>query len=228
VRVGFAGEGRSLLLTAAVRRPARGELHLSREYLDLAARLGAAPDGPAPPPLAPDPAAAARAAALLAGADGARVAILGPGALYGPAKRWAPERFAAVGRALAGRGFAVLVCGSAAERAVCEAVAHDAGGRALAGVTDLPVQAALCARAAIVVCNDSGLAHPAAATGAPTVVIFGSTSSAWTAPLGTRVVVVQHAPPCSPCFQRTCRIGYRCLAAVTEPEVVRACLTVAA
>ena len=77
--------------------------------------------------------------------------------------------------------------------------------------------------AALVVSNDSGLAHLAAATGAPTVVIFGSTSSAWTAPLGPRVRVVQRPPVCAPCFRRTCRIGYRCLAAVEVAEVARAC-----
>src|SRR5206468_3505619 len=79
---------------------------------------------------------------------------------------------------------------------------------ALAGATSLPVQAALCAIASLAVCNDSGLAHLAAAVGTPTVVIFGSTSSAWSAPLGARVRVVQRAPVCSPCFQRHCRIGY--------------------
>jgi heptosyltransferase-2 len=59
-------------------------------------------------------------------------------------------------------------------------------------------------------------------------VLFGSTSSAWTAPLGPRVAVVQRAPVCSPCFQRTCRIGYRCLEAIEVDAVERACRQVAA
>jgi heptosyltransferase-2 len=80
-------------------------------------------------------------------------------------------------------------------------------------------QAALCAGAAVVVSNDSGMAHLAAATGAPTVAIFGSTASAWTAPLGPRVRVVQKAPVCSPCFRRECRIGYTCLTAVRVEDV---------
>ena len=113
---------------------------------------------------------------------------------------------------------------------MCEEVARQVGARAvaLAGATSLPVQAALCAIASLAVCNDSGLAHLAAAVGTPTVVIFGSTSSAWSAPLGARVRVVQRAPVCSPCFQRHCRIGYGCLTAVTVAEVTRACREVAA
>jgi heptosyltransferase-2 len=78
------------------------------------------------------------------------------------------------------------------------------------------------------VSNDSGLAHLAAATGAPTVVLFGSTSSAWTAPLGPQVRVVQHAPVCAPCFQRTCRIGTVCFAAIAVDEVAAACAAWAA
>ncbi|HEY6866202.1 MAG TPA: glycosyltransferase family 9 protein, partial [Candidatus Eisenbacteria bacterium] len=149
---------------------------------------------------------------------------------YGPAKRWGVPRFAAAARALAARGFRVLVCGAAGERDECEAVAAAAGPgvRSLAGETDLPVQAALCARAAVALCNDSGLAHLAAAVGTPTVAIFGSTSSAWTAPLGSHVRILQRAPVCSPCFRRTCRIGYRCLEAVEVGRVVQACLGTAA
>jgi heptosyltransferase-2 len=224
LRVGFAQEGRSLLLTRAARRPARGDLHLSREYLQLAAALEAR-EVPLPI-LGVDAGAAREAAALLAraGLQERRFAILGPGAAYGPAKRWSAERFAALGRQLAARGLAVLVCGSASERVVCEGVAAAAGteARSLAGVTGLPVQGALCARAALAVSNDSGLAHLAAAAGAPTVVVFGSTSSAWTAPLGPRVRVVQRAPVCSPCFARGCAIGYACLGAVEVAMVTSA------
>jgi heptosyltransferase-2 len=158
--------------------------------------------------------------------QGARYAIVGPGASYGPAKRWAPERFGALGRILAARGLGVLACGSDAEREICERVAAEvgAGALSLAGETDLGLQAGLCERAAVAVCNDSGLAHLSASTGAPTVVIFGSTSSAWTAPRGPRVRVVQRAPVCAPCFRRTCRIGYRCLDAIGVEAAWRACV----
>jgi heptosyltransferase-2 len=232
-RIGFRGELRDLLLTRALARPPRGELHVSREYLALGAVVAPAAAAAAPPPLLPPPRQGVeRAAAVMARAGGGRapLALLGPGALYGPAKRWEPARFAAVGRSLAARGYRVLVCGAAAEREVCAAVAAGVGGGALslAGETDLATQAGLCAAASLALCNDSGLAHLAAATGAPTVAVFGSTSSAWTAPLGPRVRIVQRAPVCAPCFQHTCRIGYRCLAAVGVDTVLGACLEVAA
>lgn len=224
LRVGFAHEGRSLLLTHAVRRPERGSLHLSREYLQLAASLEAR-EVPLPG-LVVDSGAVREAAALLAsaGLEGRRFVILGPGAAYGQAKRWSAQRFAALGLQLAARGLAVLVCGAASEREVCETVAAASGAqaRSVAGATSLPVQAALCALAALIVSNDSGLAHLAAATGVPTVVVFGSTSSAWTAPLGAQVRVVQRAPVCSPCFARECAIGYACLAAVEVAMVTSA------
>uniref|UniRef100_A0A832MJH1 lipopolysaccharide heptosyltransferase II n=1 Tax=Eiseniibacteriota bacterium TaxID=2212470 RepID=A0A832MJH1_UNCEI len=230
-RAGFAHEGRSLLLTHPLRRRARGDVHLAREYAALAACLGLGPaDPPPPPPLAVPAPGAAEAEALLARVapgDGP-LALIGPGALYGPAKRWAPERFAAVGRALAGRGMRVVVCGAAAERETCRAVAEAADCPTLAGETSLAAQAALCARAALAVCNDSGLAHLAAAAGAPTVAVFGSTSSAWTAPLGARVRVVQRPPVCAPCFRRTCAIGTRCLERVAVADVLRACAEAAA
>jgi len=237
VRVGFAGEGRSPLLTRALRRPARGARHLSEEYLDLGAVLagGPLPANDAGVPPLPVPATwRERARALLheRGLDGAPLALLGPGAIYGPAKRWEAPRFAELGARLARRGHAVAVCGTAAESEVCAAVAAEVAARAgapakvasLAGATTLADQAGLCACAALAVCNDSGLAHLAAAVGAHTVVVFGSTSSAWTAPLGARVRIVQHAPVCSPCFQRRCRIGTPCLQAVTVNEVEAACV----
>lgn len=235
VRVGYRHELRSPLLTVALTRPQRGEMHLAAEYQALAAAgMGGASPSAASidevPLLRPSEAGAAAAERLLASRGiTTPPAILGPGAIYGPAKRWPADRFADLGRRLARRGFAVLVCGAAAERDTCDAVARAVGpgAHALAGETDLASQAALCARAGIVVCNDSGLAHLAAATGAPTVTIFGSTSSAWTAPLGPRVAVVQDAPVCSPCFRRTCRIGTLCLAAVTVARVERACADLA-
>lgn len=220
IRIGFAQDGRSPLLTHAVRRPARGERHLSREYLDLGARLGAT--AVPVPALVLDDSARAEAARLRASLPGgARYVVLGPGARYGPAKRWPPERFVELGMRCRDRGLAVLVCGGAEDAVACEAVARGigAGAGSLAGRTSLAGQAALCAEARVAVCNDSGLAHLAAATGARTVAIFGSTSSAWTAPVGAGVQVVQRAPVCSPCFQRTCAIGYRCLSAVTVNAV---------
>lgn len=207
-RIGFAGDWRDALLTRAVRRGARGDLHLSREYLALGEAGGIRADGHALPalPVECEPFEALRRLSV-----GAGYAVLAPGALYGPAKRWPLARFVELGRELAARGLRVVACGGAAESADCAALAAATGGESLAGLTNLMQQAAICAGAAVVVSNDSGMAHLAGAAGAPTVAVFGSTSSAWTAPLGPRVRVVQRPTVCSPCFQRTCRIGYACL-----------------
>jgi heptosyltransferase-2 len=230
VRIGFAHEGRAPLLTRWPRRAPRGDRHLSEEYLLLA---GIAEAAAALPDLPPAPGAVAEARALRAAhpvLGAGPLAVVGPGASYGPAKQWGMEHFAALGRRLAARGHGVAVCGTAAEASVCGALAAAIGTAAvsLAGRTPLPVLAALCAQAAVAVCNDSGLAHLAAATGTATVAVFGSTSSAWTAPLGRRVRIVQRPPVCAPCFRRTCRIGYVCLRAVTVDAVDAACRELAA
>lgn len=232
-RIGYRHEWRRPLLTIAPPRPQRGDMHLAAEYVALGESLLGSPPDPAGsledmPALVPHERGLAAAARLLAtrGLDASRLAILGPGAVYGPAKRWPHDRYAALGRRLVAHGYAVLVCGAASEQATCETVAQAIGAAAhsLAGETDLDCQAALCARAEVAVCNDSGLAHLSAAVGTRTVAVFGSTSSAWTAPIGPSVAIVQDAPVCSPCFQRTCRIGTLCLDAVTVAAVERACI----
>jgi heptosyltransferase-2 len=229
IRVGYAHELRSPLLTVALRRPARGEQHLSDEYLALGGAIGAGA-GSAPDPLprlaaSPEGEAAARALLdrLLPGRS--RFAVLAPRSAYGPAREWPATRFSTLAQRLAARGLAVLVCGTAAERGTCAEVAREAGAGVVsaAGETDLPALAALVARASLAVCNDSGLAHLAGAVGTPTLTLYGSTSSAWTAALGPRVRILQHPPVCAPCFRRTCRIGYRCLTAIGLDEVDGAC-----
>lgn len=220
-RVGFAHEGRSFLLTRALRRGARGDRHLSREYAELGASLGVEPR--APLPVLPVGDAEREAAVRLLGLPpGTPYALLAPGASYGPAKRWPSARFAEVGRSMAAQGWKLFACGGAGEREACDEVAAACGAVSLAGRTTLPVMAALCAGARAVVSNDSGMAHLAGAVGAATVAVFGSTSAAWTAPLGAHVAVTQRPPVCAPCFARTCRIGYRCLDAVTVDDVLAA------
>jgi heptosyltransferase-2 len=224
-RIGFAGDHRRVLLTEAWRRPPRGDRHLSDEYRALGASLGL--PSVLVPALAPVETERDHAQSLLERTGGVPPAwvVLGPGAVYGPAKRWPAERFAALADRLVTRGATPLVCGGADDRDTARDVIArmrtPGAARMLAGETTLPVQLALCSGARATVSNDSGLAHLAAATGAPTVVVFGSTSSAWTAPLGPGTRVVQHAPVCAPCFRRTCVIGYRCLEAVTVEEVTR-------
>ena len=216
-RIGFRGDARDVLLSEAISRPARGELHLSREYLLLGRRFDVRE--PAFRPLHPGgsgvPGRGVHAVRdALAGA-----LVLAPGAAYGPAKRWPQARFVELGRRARAAHWPVAVCGAAEDAAVADAVAAAIGESAvaLAGRTSLLDVAAALRGARAVVSNDSGFAHLAAAVGAPTVAIFGSTSSAWTAPLGA-ARILQHPPVCSPCFQRHCAIGTLCLHAVTVDE----------
>jgi len=118
---------------------------------------------------------------------GAGAAVVHPGARYG-AKRWPPERFAAVAAALRGGGHRVLLTGSAAERPLALAVATAAGldgSSVLAGDTDPEGLTALVAHARLLVCGDTGVAHLASAFGTPSVVLFGPVTPAqWGPPAG--------------------------------------------
>ncbi len=214
-RIGFRGDARDLLLTEAVARPARGDLHLSREYLLLGRGFGVREPAFRPLRLTVGAAGAHAVRDALAGA-----LVLAPGAAYGPAKRWPAQRYIALGRKGREQGWPVVVCGAAEDREVADGVAAAIGdgAQSLAGRTSLLDVAAALSGVRAVVSNDSGFAHLAAAAGAPTVAIFGSTSSAWTAPLGA-ARILQHPPVCSPCFHRRCAIGTVCLQAVAVDEV---------
>ena len=223
-RVGYRGEWRDALLTLSLARAPRGERHLADEFLDLGALNGLA-EVPVPK-LAPGASGAEAAARVLAGAGvgpGERYALLGPRSAFGPAREWFADRFIAAGRELRARGLRVLVCGTAAERESCAAVAAGvgAGAASIAGETTLPALVAVAAGARLALCNDSGLAHVAAATGTPTIQIYGSAASGWTAARGPHVRVLHRAPVCSPCWRRRCVIGTRCLDAVRVPWVMR-------
>ncbi len=223
-RIGFRGEWRDALLTHALVRRARGDQHLSDEFLALGAAVGLSEV--AVPRLSPtasgrDEAARALAAAGFAAGEG--YVLIGPRSAYGPAREWFPERFAEAGRAFAATGLRVVVSGTASETESCAAVASAVGVSAvsLAGRTSLPALVALAAGARLALCNDSGLAHLAAATGSPTIQIYGSAASGWTAARGPHVRILHRAPVCSPCWRRRCVIGTRCLDAVTVAWVVQ-------
>ena len=187
-------------------------------YRALASLLGE-PRPTDVPHVALDAAWRQEAERLWAGSRHPRVALQ-PGAAYGPAKRWAAGRFAEVARDLGQRGCTVAVVGGPADVAAVRAVREAAPVLDLSGQAPLGVLGALLEAADLVVTNDTGPMHLAAAVGTPTVAIFGSTSPVWTRPFGDRHRVVQHVVPCAPCFQRDCRIGYLCLEGVAASRVI--------
>jgi heptosyltransferase-2 len=228
-RVGFAADGRGLMLTDRARRPK--ELfarHQVNDYLYLLQQtLGVAGDaGAVTPDVAPAHLAAMREWLAARRRRSGPLVALAVAAAYGPAKEWPEARYAMLIDRLAARADAECVLvGAPAERRKCESVAaaSHAGALIAAGETSIGQALALLSLCDGFAGNDSGSMHVAAALGIPTVGIFGSTNPARTGPLGPRTRVLYHRIECSPCLERTCRFGhYDCLQRVAADEVEQA------
>jgi heptosyltransferase II len=229
-RVGFAADGRGLMLTHKATRPAAlFRSHQVYDYLYLLRNaLGITGDRT---DIAPDVSDRHRAA-MRAWLDAHRrrrgpLIALAVAAAYGPAKEWAVARYAALVDRLAERYAAECVLvGAPAERPRCEMVAAASryGAPIAAGETSVGQAVALLALCDGFAGNDSGAMHIAGALGIPTVGIFASTNPQRTGPLGPHAQALYHRIACSPCLERTCRFGhYDCLKQVT-PEAVELAL----
>ncbi len=226
-RIGYARDGRSALLTRAIAVPRPGEIpaHQRFYYLELLRRAGIIDAMPSNDVIRLEGAAAAREA----GIERLREAGLGdivigvsPGAAFGSAKRWLPERFAAAADRVAGEtGASVAVFGSKDERELCASVAGaiHAPVRNFAGETSLRAFIEMAAACRVYLTNDSGAMHIASALGVPTVAIFGATDDAATGPTGPLARVVRQAVECSPCLKRECPIDHRCMTGVEAMRV---------
>ncbi len=219
-RWGYASDGRSLLLTRSCRVPAtvrgRSQVYYYRAMLE---GLGLATVGPPDATLVCPEEWAAEGAAVL-GDDGPWIGV-NPGAAYGSAKRWLPERFAAAADLVARRvGAKVAIVGGAAERPIGKQVADalEAPSRLLAGETTLAGLVGVLARLRLLLTNDSGPMHLAAALGTPLVAVFGPTDWTETAPVG-RATVVREPVDCAPCMLRECPIDHRCMSRVSADRV---------
>ncbi|MBN1868564.1 lipopolysaccharide heptosyltransferase II [Candidatus Sumerlaeota bacterium] len=159
-------------------------------------------------------------------ADGPVVAM-NPGAAYGTAKRWLPERFAAVADDLAERfGARVVLVGSAGEKPVCEEVASRAKTPLAILNDELTLRGfiALCDHLHLFVGNDSGAMHIAAARGVPVVAVFGPTDPVTTAPYHPRAAIVYENGACekAPCLLRHCPEDHECMKRVSVESVTQA------
>lgn len=228
VRLGKSSDGRGLLLTGRYRPDERTPIcHEVEYYLGLLGHFGITGQAAAPF-LSTTPAEDGEAAALL-DRHGIRADdfLLGinPGAAFGSAKRWYPDRFADVARQLSRLKKArVVIFGGPGETDIAAEIEQHLGGVCLnlAGTTTVRGLMALIRKCSLFVTNDSGPMHIAAAFGVPLVAIFGSTDHATTSPYTERAVVVRKDIECAPCKLRECPIDHRCMKAVTADDVVSA------
>jgi heptosyltransferase-2 len=156
--------------------------------------------------------------------EGRAIVALMPGAAYGPAKCWPIEYFADIAGQLTRAGVQILVLGSEGERRVGEDIRKLAGDsvRNLCGMTRLEDAVDILSATRVVVSNDSGLMHVAAAAGTHVVAIYGSSSPKFTPPLTNHKTIYYLGLECSPCFSRECPLQHlRCLRDI-KPDLLLA------
>jgi len=224
-RVGYKTDGRGFLLTHGIPRTGHVlKIHQVGYYCAILRAMGWSAEE-RDPALHMDSEAREQAAGILKsnGIDSLDVIVgLSPGAVFGSAKRWPPDRFAEIGDRAAERwGARIVVFGSGGERAigdgVCAAMKHEALN--LCGKTSLRVAMGAMSLCRFFVTNDSGLMHMASALGLPTVAVFGSTDHVATGPRGPKTRIVRCAASCAPCLKQECPTDHRCMLDIT-PEMV--------
>ncbi|MGA7274934.1 MAG: lipopolysaccharide heptosyltransferase II [Candidatus Udaeobacter sp.] len=218
-RVGYLGHCRRLLLNQTMREPRKPsppEHHLPR-FLRIARECGA--ETPNTEPLPRTSNAKPQTSKL----------GLCPGAEYGPAKRWLPERFAEVAAKVSAQSSAQwILFGTKNDMAIGDQIATAIGDHCVnrIGHTTLDQLIDELRECRLVLTNDTGTMHLAALLGVPVVAIFGSTEPRLTGPLGDGHIILRHHVECSPCFLRECPIDFRCMKAVRSQEVADAVLSI--
>ena len=233
-RIGYARDARGPLLTKAIRVPQVGEIpkHESHYYVELLRRAGWIESSPAIPPIRLLVSEAARTGAesalRSAGArENAWRCAIAPGASYGAAKCWPPERFALLAdRLISDCGADVIFFGTLGEKDIEARIRSNMKSRAisLVGETSMRDLAALFASCSVFIGNDSGAMHVAAAAGLPVIGIFGSTDPEGTAPVTEQFTLIREAVSCSPCFLRRCPVDHRCMTRITVDSVFMAAM----
>ena len=230
-RIGYARDGRGLLLTEAIPAPRVGEIpaHEKFYYLELLRRAGLIDSLEEVSWIELKvPAEKRRRAEEFLLASGARKGAtriaVGAGAAYGSAKCWPPDRFAeTLNRLTDANDAEVILFGTAGEAPVSTSILAGLKKKPidLTGKTPISDLPALLSRCKLFIGNDSGAMHVAAAVGLPVVAVFGPTDPNGTVPVTPKCTVVQQKPYCSPCFLRRCPTDHRCMEAVT-PKMVEA------
>lgn len=233
-RYGYATDGRSFLLSDPVSVPDRSTLvHQVRYYWDLLKPLGLTGE-PSVPELVVFPEEEQAMAERFAkgGFTGTDVVVgINPGSTYGGAKRWLPERFAeAVDRLCSTiresrkRQVRVVIIGAKGEERLGQEIAARVSSQSLvlSGATTVRELMAAVKRCEVLLTNDTGPMHIAAAFRVPVVAIFGPTDWRTTSPFGSTHVIVRQSVDCAPCFLRECPIDHRCMTRVSVDQVYEA------
>ncbi|HXI23174.1 MAG TPA: lipopolysaccharide heptosyltransferase II [Pyrinomonadaceae bacterium] len=232
IRIGYATDRRSFLLTHPLPVPEwKNQKHESFYYLNIVAELermllGTSTVNEIEPQFALQVSEERkeRARQLLAEhlANLAKpIALLCPGSINSRAKRWPPERYAALADRLARAGMTVALIGSPGELPVSEEVAAHAESSPLilTGKTTVAEAVALISIADVLITNDTGPAHIGATLKTRTIVIFGPTNPLTTYPMSPNAEIIRHPPDCAPCMLRDCPIDHRCMTAISPEEV---------
>ncbi len=227
-RAGYGTDGRTLLLTHPVSvDPGAKRGHQIDYYLTMVQSLGCRPVSRVPSLLVSQERRkeAQERLAALGVRDIEPLVGFSPGATYGSAKEWFPERYADLaGRIIRDLGARILVFGSSGETAIPSgsSSAHSPAILDFTGKTTLAQAVALIAQCRLFVTNDSGLMHVAAALGVPLVAIFGSTDPQRTGPLGNESRILYKPMPCGPCLKTKCPEDRKCMAQISVDEVYEA------
>ncbi len=228
VRAGYDSDGRGFLLTHVIRRNQDvKKIHQADYYLEMVKALGCEKGEGGPYiKLAPEDDRSAEELLLNYGYGERRLFVgIAPGATYGPAKKWFPERFAALADRLKDELSAqIILFGSAGDEETARTVKKNARHSLidLTGKTDLRTTISVIARCGLFISNDSGLMHVAAALNIPTVAVFGSTNPLTTAPLCEKCVLIYKYADCSPCLRETCPTDFHCMDMISSDEVFNA------
>jgi heptosyltransferase-2 len=221
-RAGYRTDGRGLLLTHGVRISAEiRQMHHTEYYLHMLEGLGIPAAGKDVRLQCTDEEIGWARQKL---GDGPWAAI-NPGAAYGAAKRWYPDRFARVAERLASDyGYKILLVGGPGEAEIGLEIEREMSLPPLnmIGLTSVRQMMALLASVDLVVTNDSGPMHVAAAFDRPLVALFGPTDHTTTSPVCSRAKIVRNETECAPCLKRECPIDHRCMVNISVTDVLEA------